>query len=142
MFLSITSLARFSGTNHSLDKNSLETPLDLEAWADEILVSTYSSSSGFRTDLSVDSTSSHLENEGLSMSNTEQGSEETLQLPIDALSLEISPLKLIALQKVTLELGFEYYSTDGDTENAVDTLASMLASQSLADTEAIVEAQS
>ena len=85
---------------------------------------------------------SHLENEGVSISDTERGSEETLQLPIDALSLEMPPLKLIALQKTTSELGFKYCSTDGDTENSVDTLASMLASQSLADTEAKVEAQS
>ena len=97
MFLSIASSARFSGTNHSLDKNSLETPLDLEAWADDTLASTYSNSSGFRTDLSVDSTSSHLDNEDLSILSTEQGSEDILQLLIDALSLEMSSLKLIAL---------------------------------------------
>ena len=76
------------------------------------------------------------------MSNTEQGSEETLQLPIDALSLEMSPLKLIALQKATSELGLKCCSTDGGTENAVDTLASILASQSPEDTEDIVEVQS
>ena len=126
MFLSIASSARFSGTNHSLDKNSLETPLDLEAWADETLASTYSSSSGFRTDLSVDSTSSHLENEGLSMSNTEQGSEDTLQLPIDELSLEMSPLKFISFQEETSEIGFKHWSEDGDTVNTSVILVTML----------------
>ena len=76
------------------------------------------------------------------MSNTEQGSEETLKLPMDALSLEMSPLKLIALQKATSELGLEHWSTDGGTENAVDTLSSMLASQLLAENDAIVEDKS
>ena len=73
------------------------------------------------------------------MSNTAQGSEETLQLPIGALSLEICPLKFIASQKVTSELGLECLSTDGGTANCVDTLILMLASQKLAETEAIVE---
>ena len=95
-----------------------------------------------RTNLSVDSPSSHLENEGLSMSNTEKSSQETLQLPIDALRLEISSLKFIALQKETSELGLEHCSTDGDTENFVDILASTLTYQSSTETEAIVEDKS
>ena len=76
------------------------------------------------------------------MLNTEQGSEETLQLPIDALSLAISTLKLIALQNATSELGLECCSTDVGIENAVDMLMSMWDSQSLAEAEAIVEARS
>ena len=43
---------------------------------------------------------------------------------------------------MTLELEFEYYSIDGDIENDVDTLASMLTFQSLVDTKAKVQAQS
>ena len=57
----------------------------------------------------------------------EQGSEEMLQLPMDALSLERSPLTFKGLQKETLELEFEHFSTDSDTENTEDKLASMLA---------------
>ena len=71
MFLSISFSASFSGTNHSYDKNSFETPLDLEALVDGILASKCSKFSVFRTDLSVDSTYYHLEHEGLSMSSTE-----------------------------------------------------------------------
>ena len=67
------------------------------------------------------------------MSSTEKGSEETLQLPIDAMSLEISPLMFIVLQQATSELGLECCSTDGGKENAVDTLASMLDFQPLAE---------
>ena len=75
------------------------------------------------------------------MSNTEQGSEETLQLPIDALSLEMYPLKLIALKKATSELGFKCCSIQGGTENSAETLESTLAYQSLVVTEAIAEAR-
>ena len=38
------------------------------------------------------------------MSNTNQGSEETLQKLVDTLSLEVSPLIFISLQKATSEL--------------------------------------
>ena len=71
------------------------------------------------------------------MSNTEQGREEILQLQIDALSLEISTLMFIALQKATIELGMECFSTDSGTVNTAETLSSMLFYQSLAETEAI-----
>ena len=63
--------ARFSGTKHSFDRNSFGTLIDLEALVDDTLASTYSSSPGFSTDLIVDSTYSHLENECLSNLNTE-----------------------------------------------------------------------
>ena len=56
------------------------------------------------------------------------------QLPIDALGLDMSPLTLASLQKATSELGIGRFSTDGDTENDMDTLESMLSSQSLSET--------
>ena len=58
----------------ALTRNSLETSLDLEAWTDETLASTFSRSLGFKTDFRVDYASSYLAKEGLSMSITEQGS--------------------------------------------------------------------
>ena len=73
------------------------------------------------------------------MSNTEQGSEETVQFPIDALSLDISPLVLIVFTKVTSVLGLECFSIDDSTVKVVDTLASRLDYKSLVETKAIVE---
>ena len=46
------------------------------------------------------------------------------------------------LQKATAELGIEHFSIHGGTVNAVDILVSSLASQSLAVTDAILEAKS
>ena len=65
-----------------------------------------------------------------------------LQLPKDALSLESYSLMLIALQKVTSKIEIEYCSTDGETGNYSCTLASMLDSQSISETEAIDWAKS
>ena len=48
-----------------------------------------------------------VENEGLSLSTTEKGLEEALQLITDVLSLNDSLLVLAATQKATLELGLE-----------------------------------
>ena len=53
---------------------------------------------------------------------------KTLQLPIDALILEISPLKLIALQKATSELVIKCLLDNSDTAKAVGTLESTLSS--------------
>ena len=61
------------------------------------------------------------------MTNTEQGSEETLQLQIDALILDVYIIIVIALQKAPSELGLKHGLTGGDISNVVDTLASMLA---------------
>ena len=64
----------------------------LEAWEDETMASTCSTSSRLRTRLRNDLDFSHLENGGFSTSRTEQGSEDTLKLPTCALRLDISPL--------------------------------------------------
>ena len=71
------------------------------------------------------------------MSKMEKVSEEMLQLPIDELSLDVSPLKFEALQKATSELEIELCSTDGGIVNAADTLALILTSYSLVEIEVI-----
>ena len=76
------------------------------------------------------------------MLDTEQGSEEMLQLPIDAMSIEMPPFMFIALQKETLELELECFSTDDGTANDVDKLVSIWLSNNLQKTEVIVGAKS
>ena len=61
-----------------------------------------------------------------------------MQLLIDVPSLEISPLKLIALQNAMLELGLLYYSSNVDATNADDMFESIFVSQSVVVMEAIV----
>ena len=82
-------------------------------------------------------TSSYLEIEGDSILKSEHDWGDTLQLLIDVTSLEISSLKLIALQNVTSELGLIYYSSNVDAMNANDMFKSIFVSQSVFVIEAI-----
>ena len=75
---------------------------------EDTFASTYFSLSELRVDLNIDLTSSYLEVEENSIWKSGYGQEYTLQLPIDALSLEISSLKLIVLQNAISELGLVY----------------------------------